>query len=192
MTLHAISPLVLLIYCYTAHGKWLQARSQALWWQLAHGLGTACWGTAQCVTLPHALWEPQEAIVCMWVCGINRFPVWINSKSHLKEGWPSKGGLGRMLSASRQMMNIQQGRANFSPVFWLKTELPHCLCCWDLQPAQAIRRWNISGRMDVMADALSRSSPEKPISQRLSQLLCGTQLVHIEWVESVVVQNVFH
>lgn len=70
MTLHAISSLVLFIYCYTAHCKWLQAHTRASWWQLAHGLGTACWGTALCVVRPHALWDPQEAIVCVWVCGI--------------------------------------------------------------------------------------------------------------------------
>lgn len=64
-----------------------------------------------------AVWRTRSAPASTGVCGILAHPrcaVRINGTSHLKEGFrvESKGSLDRMLRASRQMMNIQQGQAN--------------------------------------------------------------------------------
>ena len=117
MTLHAIDSLVLFLYCCTAQSKRSQVHTRALRRQLACSLCTACSGTALCVTLPDAAWKPEWAIVSTWVCGIlARSQIrCLDLVSRKASGWPSKGSLDRMLSASRQMMNIQQGRANPFP-----------------------------------------------------------------------------
>lgn len=64
-----------------------------------------------------AVWRTRSAPASTGVCGILAHPrcaVRINGTSHRKEGFrvESKGSLDRMLRASRQMMNIQQGQAN--------------------------------------------------------------------------------
>lgn len=124
-----------------------------------------------------------------------RLAVWINSKSRLKEGF--RVAFTRQFRQDAQCFRTDDEHSTrsgkSSPLYSDSRENSLLACDAGLHTLhQAILRWNISGRMDVMADALSRWPSEKPISQRLSQLLCGTQLVHTEWVENVVVQNVFH
>lgn len=151
MTLPAINSLVLFMYCCTAH--WVsQAQTRALRGQLEHSL-------AQPARARRWEWRPWSAPVT-WACGIlAHSQTCCPHQWHISSQGRLQGAFQRQFRQDAQSFKTDDEHSTGKSHPLCSASSDNSLLACDAGHAslhQAVLRWNISGRMDVVADALSR------------------------------------
>lgn len=151
--LQAINSLVVLfMYCYT------ECPRQGPWGGSWAQLGTAHSGSA----LAGAAWRPWSAPAPTWVCGILAHShVCCPDQCHISSQGRLQGAFQRQFRQDAQGLMTDDEHSTRSgkshPLCSASRDNSHPACDAGLSSLhQTILRWNISGRMDVVADALSR------------------------------------